>query len=46
MKKAQVLRVSGGKTSDIELPIQFVEPLRIDLIQRAVRALQFNIMRL
>jgi large subunit ribosomal protein L4e len=42
MKKAQVLRVSGGKTSDIELPIQFVEPLRIDLIQRAVRALQFN----
>jgi len=42
MKKAQVLRVSGGKTSEIELPIQFLEPVREDLIQKAVRALQFN----
>lgn len=42
MKKTEVLRVNGGKTSEIELPIQFVEPLREDLIRKAVRALQIS----
>tara|TARA_Y100000310_G_C20634824_1_gene790615 strand:- start:226 stop:987 length:762 start_codon:yes stop_codon:yes gene_type:complete len=40
MKKATVYRVSGGKTSEISLPIHFAEPIRPDLIKRAVLALQ------
>lgn len=37
--KATVYSVSGEKTSDIELPVQFSEPVREDLIKRAALAL-------
>lgn len=37
--KTAVYSVSGEKTSDVELPIQFLEPVRVDLIKRAALAI-------
>ena len=42
MKKVQILRVSGGKSTEMNLPIQFSEPIREDLIRRAVSALRMS----
>ena len=42
MKKVQILRVSGGKSTEINLPAQFSEPVREDLIRRAVSALRMS----
>lgn len=36
--RAPVLSVTGEKTADVELPIQFSEPVRADLIKRAALA--------
>ncbi|MBR9707682.1 MAG: 50S ribosomal protein L4 [Candidatus Diapherotrites archaeon] len=38
--KAEVLSLSGSKTSSVDLPQQFSEPLRSDVIQRAVLSAQ------
>ncbi len=40
MAKAFVYNVNAEKRSQIELPIQFSEPIRLDLIRRVVIALQ------
>ncbi len=42
MKKATIFRVSGGKSAEINLPAQFTEPVREDLIRRAVSALRMS----
>ncbi len=42
MKKATIFRVSGGKSTEIKLPAQFTEPVREDLIRRAVSALRMS----
>ena len=42
MKKATIFRVSGGKSAEIDLPAQFTEPVRKDLIRRAVSALRMS----
>lgn len=38
MAKIPVLSVTGEKTAEIELPMQFAEPVRTDLIKRAALA--------
>ena len=38
--KAQVYSINGEKTSEIELPFQFSEPVREDLVKRAVLAVR------
>ncbi len=38
--KAQVYSIAGEKTSEIELPFQFSEPVREDLIKRAVLSIR------
>ncbi len=40
--KAQVYSITGQKKSQIELPIQFSEEIRTDLIKRAVHSIQAN----
>ena len=42
MRKVQILRVSGGKSTEINLPAQFSEPVREDLIRRAVSSLRMS----
>ena len=42
MSKATIYRISGGKTAEIKLPIHFSEPVRTDLIRRAVSALRMS----
>jgi large subunit ribosomal protein L4e len=42
MKKVQILRVNGGKSTEMNLPVQFSEPIREDLIRRAVSALRMS----
>jgi len=32
--KTNIMRVSGGKSSEITLPQQFMEPVRPDLVKR------------
>lgn len=38
--KATIYSINGEKTGQVELPIQFSEPVRFDLIKRAVLSLQ------
>ena len=38
--KTQVYSINGEKTSEIELPFQFSEPVREDLVKRAVLAVR------
>jgi large subunit ribosomal protein L4e len=40
--KIKVLNTSGTEMGETELPIQFQEPLRIDLVKKAVLAIQNN----
>lgn len=40
MRKAKLFSIDGKQTGEVELPVQFEEPFRPDLIQRAVLSLQ------
>lgn len=40
--KANIFTITGTKTGDMELPFQFEEPIRKDLIKRAVLAVRSN----
>jgi large subunit ribosomal protein L4e len=40
MSKLNVLGIDGKSQGNVELPKQFIEPVRLDLIQRAVLSLQ------
>jgi len=40
--KTNIMRLSGGKSAEITLPQQFMEPVRPDLVKRAVSSLQMS----
>ncbi|MBI4095427.1 MAG: 50S ribosomal protein L4 [DPANN group archaeon] len=44
--KVQIYKTSGEKTSEIELPFQFSEPVREDLIKRAALAIRAGMRQL